>query len=1099
MQNKAGILLLFFLVFTSVSLHAQYNDNLFINSGDLIRQGAKLHEEGKYGEAIRLYKQIPRSDTNYADALYELGYSCSADSQYTSAVNYTLEGMRLFPHLKQKYTLVAANALDNTGKSADAIALYNSAVAGNPNAAILYFNRGITYYNLKDKEAARNDFEKCLLTDPYYSSAHYFRGVLYLEEAKLVPAVLAFKTYLLVAPDGKYKNKVITLLSSIARVTDEITGILSKNQQAGRDNFSPVQEILLSKIALDKQYQLKAALEDVIVRQLQVIDEQLRYIAADKSFAMQYYVPLYEKIFSENNFEPMIFTIFSGLELEKVTAWNKSNKKKSDNFITSAVEYLSLIRSTREPDKNKRTASTTYYLFEEGEFTGKGILTDKSKSLYTGSWNFYHLNGQVKARGRFNEAEEKQGEWQYFYETGKIKEKTNYINGKVNGLSEAWYENGNRWLVQHYADDELEGSQASYYYNGNMHILNNYKKGKKEGSQKEYNSKGYVYYTTSYSDDKENGQVITYFEGGQVKEEFAYQNDKKEGTYKSYFENGKTDTEGKFAADKKQGLWKSYYAGGAVKENTTYKNDEITGEFTMYYENGNLSRKGNYTRKKVDGKVEDFDDDGKLYSSALYDNGKLKEIVFYNKAGQVISSTTTRKGAANITFYTPEGIKESEGNYDKDGQRNGVFTEYFASGKVLSKAGYKQGLAEGVSTEYYFTGQTKAESNYTGDTENGESKGYHFSGKLKYHAWVINGELQQHRVFYNGMGDVTSREYYLDGELSGYLDFFNPGGKRSFEYRYKDGWVEEFNQFDSTGKLMCANKFEEGSGPVITKYNNGSILGQGTYNKYMLTGPYKFFYPDGSVSTSMFYKYNEADSFFKSYYPGGKIKAEGRYINGKKEGVWKTWFENGQLAEEESFVNGNLDGEDRVYKPDGKYDRIVNYKAGSIDGEYKIWGDSSKLAVILLYKRGIIKAYTYQGRDGKLIPPVKIEAQSGLLTAYYKNGTISAEFTFTDNEMQGIRNLYYSSGKPYLTGFKQFGFDDGLKKTYYPDGKIWKEENFILGARHGSRKTYYPGGKTESEEWYYDDEEHGIFRYFDEGGKLKQTRTYYYGDLQNIQ
>ena len=536
MQIKSSILFTLIVFIASVSLHAQQKDNLFINSGDLISQGTKLQDEGKNSEAIRLYQQIPRSDTGYADALYWLSYTCSADSQHAAAIDYAFEGMRLFPHLKKKYIPVAATVYEKMGKPADAVSLYSSAIVENPHSASLYLDRGITHYRAKNMVAASKDIEMSLLIDPYYSPAHFFRGTLYAAEGKLVPAVLAFKTYLLIDPGGKYYRAVINTLSAIARVTDEITDILSKNPGAGKDNFGPVQEIVVSKIALDKQYQLKAALEDVIVRQLQVIDEQLKYVEEDKSFAMQYYVPLYKKLFSEGNFEPMIFTLFSGLELEKVTAWNKNNKKKSENFINSAVEYLNLIRSTRELHKNKRDATAVYYTFEEGECSGKGILTNKAKSLYTGDWEFYHTNGQPKASGRFNESEEKTGVWQYFYETGKIKEKSNYLNGKVNGLLEAWYENGNRWLVQHYADGELDGTQTSYYYNDNVDIINNYKKGKKEGSQKEYNSKGYLYYSTNYTADKENGRVITFFEGGQVKEEYSIINGKKEGAYINYFE-----------------------------------------------------------------------------------------------------------------------------------------------------------------------------------------------------------------------------------------------------------------------------------------------------------------------------------------------------------------------------------------------------------------------------------------------------------------------------------------------------------------------------------------------------------------------------------
>src|SRR5262249_35809447 len=68
----------------SFLLPAQENNPL-INSGEIIKEAVKLHDEGKYKEAISLYKKINRSDTNYVFAMYELALSYSADSQYNAA------------------------------------------------------------------------------------------------------------------------------------------------------------------------------------------------------------------------------------------------------------------------------------------------------------------------------------------------------------------------------------------------------------------------------------------------------------------------------------------------------------------------------------------------------------------------------------------------------------------------------------------------------------------------------------------------------------------------------------------------------------------------------------------------------------------------------------------------------------------------------------------------------------------------------------------------------------------------------------------------------------------------------------------------------
>ena len=82
---KAFLSGLIFSLSICITLHAQKNEP--IASGDLIRKGSRLHDEGKYKEAINYYRQVPRNDTNYVLAQYELAYSLSSDSSYAEALS----------------------------------------------------------------------------------------------------------------------------------------------------------------------------------------------------------------------------------------------------------------------------------------------------------------------------------------------------------------------------------------------------------------------------------------------------------------------------------------------------------------------------------------------------------------------------------------------------------------------------------------------------------------------------------------------------------------------------------------------------------------------------------------------------------------------------------------------------------------------------------------------------------------------------------------------------------------------------------------------------------------------------------------------------
>ena len=55
---------LFLSLFFCLNSNAQTSQAF--NSGEIISKGSALHNEGKYKEAIRLYKQVPRTCSKYS-------------------------------------------------------------------------------------------------------------------------------------------------------------------------------------------------------------------------------------------------------------------------------------------------------------------------------------------------------------------------------------------------------------------------------------------------------------------------------------------------------------------------------------------------------------------------------------------------------------------------------------------------------------------------------------------------------------------------------------------------------------------------------------------------------------------------------------------------------------------------------------------------------------------------------------------------------------------------------------------------------------------------------------------------------------------------
>ena len=87
---------------------------------------------------------------------------------------------------------------------------------------------------------------------------------------------------------------------------------------------------------------------------------------------MQYYVPMFKTIWNNNQFEPMIFYAFSGLDIKNIKEYNQKEKKKIEAFSTTAVDYLSAIRESQELIVNKRPDAPQRLYVKDYIVSGKG-------------------------------------------------------------------------------------------------------------------------------------------------------------------------------------------------------------------------------------------------------------------------------------------------------------------------------------------------------------------------------------------------------------------------------------------------------------------------------------------------------------------------------------------------------------------------------------------------------------------------------------------------------------------------------------------------------------------------------------------------------
>lgn len=1097
MRNPSNLLVTAFLFFCA-STFAQ-NKIPLINSGEILVKGNKLHDDRKYKEAIDLYKQIDRSDTNYSKALYEICLSSYYDSSFVECKKYARLGLKLFPEDAPQWYLQIANAEDDLGNKDSAIAYYEKIISLNKYDYSNWFNRGVAFYKMKKYAEAKKSLQQCLLIYPYHASAHYYLGVISLEEGKPVQALLSFCSNLIINPENRYSGKSITALSAIAEAKDDVIKKANTAKKETGDDFELVQEILLSKASLDRNYKLKTSLEDHITRQIQVVLEKIEYNNTDNGFWMQYYVPLYKQIYDNNNFEAFTFYIFSAINNSMVKDYVKKNQKKIDGIVNQTIAYLTPIKETQVLNFEKRETAKERFLFNGKNVSGKGSWVPDNKDVkLVGPWEFYYANGTLRSKGSFNDAGNKTGDWVFYYSNGQLKETGVYANGEVNGVVNSWYSNGVKSAITNYKNDKVDGSLQQWYYNAAPRKTETYTNDKKNGLSKGYTNYGYPNYEGKFVDDLEEGLFTYYHSNGKVQYVINYTKGKSNGDYKKYYDNGVLQLEGSLTDDKKNGIWKEYHINGKIKSENNYVNNELDGECKDYFDNGQLLQKTNYSKGKVEGKSEDFDEDGKVFCESNYEKGRLKDIKFFDKTGTVISNTTTRRGAANLIFYDANGNKNSEGFFAKDGARNGKTNFFYRNGKISSDCEYKDGLLNGVKKTYFINGNLSEEINYVNDEEDGYYTQYYSNKIVKHEGWMVNDKKEGLHIDYDRFGKVYNKAYYLNGENNGYLEYYHPNGKIDYEQKYENGWVNHLTQFDTVGNVIEDIDMPQGNGKFTFKYYNGKPYIIGQYKNNHLHGEYKSLFFDGSTSYLTYYNQGSFDSTSKTFFYGGKLKSEGKYKLGVRVGSWKYYYENGQVYYIDNYKNGEIEGPCIMYNEDGTKDKELNYSNSQLDGAYKVYGENNQLAYQLNYHHNRIISYTYEGADGKLLPAKPVKNGTFNLVAFFKNGTKSAELDFEDDNVHGKRKLYFTNGKTYIDGARVMGSDEGSKKVYYVNGQLEKEEFYVSDELNGNIKTYYANGKLKSEENYYLGQLHGEAKYFDETGKLLQTRNYFYDLLQQV-
>lgn len=1080
-----------FSAFLPLRLSAQEKIK-WINSHDLLINGIKLFEDENYAGALEKFDLIDKNDSLYISAMSEKALTLMKLEKYQEAISVARDAIQSTDHPIPELYINLGSALDDSGDSLSAITVYEKGIELFPMNHYLLFNKAVTLYKCKQYDKSIAALKAVLNIAPKHAGTHYLLGTIAAEEGKTVLAMLSLDAFLMIEPNTTRSQNAISLLQSVA--TQKATNENAKGiKLSDGDDFSEIELLLSNKLALNKKYKVDTEVEQFdFIRQNHLLFEKLEYDANDKGFWMQFYVPFFKQLFEEDKFEGFSYFILLSVEddfIQGILKKNMSALKAFDTWWPDAWYKKHCIHSYT---LNGKKTEAQFWYSDYGRLSLIGNLNKTSKTeVLTGDYEAYNNNGTLRSKGKFNDSGLKTGECLYYNESGNLEEKINYVNNKADGKYTLYSPKGTVIRESNYSNGMLDGETKIYFIYGGLSEMKNYKADKLDGPYVSYYSNGQKEYEATYKADQLDGKVIKYFPDGKKEKESNYAMGKLTGTETEYYRNGQISSVINYVDGSPEGPYKTYHNNGKLHTEGGAKKGINAGLKKTYFADGTVSEIFNYDETgKLNGTKQVFDHDGKLYYEWDFVKGEITAYRYYDKNGSIINEGKRKLTKFPFTGYFEDGTKRFEGDYDGS-EQNGIWKYYDRYGNLSSEEPYLKGATNGLLKSYHQNGKLNYQVNYKAGLRDGYYEEYFPNGKMAEQGWYVDGEKEGYWKQYYANGNTQRSLYYVDDTQHGWQDYFDEKGKPESSYFMQFGRRLKAVDFDTAGMPYDTIDLEKENMVLTENHFNGAVYFVGEYKNGDANGSYKWYGASGQLSTECTFLDNQRDGFWKWYDINGKVYSEGNYDLGNTDGIWKDYWENGQVSYQRSYLMGSTEGEIIRHHKNGQTDMTGPYLDDLRNGTFQYYDELGELQIIKYFSNGKLIGYSYNGPDGKPVPMIPLVNGSATITAYFKNGKKSVEYTMEKGMFEGKYMEYFSTGKLYEESFYKNDELDGDRKVYYPTGKLRYEEHYNDGYETGLSSTYAEDGKLlETNTFYYGDR-YGERQIYNSTGKIAKTIFYY--------
>ncbi len=1088
-------LLLIFVLLSGSQIMAQVartKSNIkLINSRAQINKAIEYNDNKEYAKAEAIYAEIPKSDSLYSWALYERALTCYSNDKLDSAMVFCEEGLNLRTSKADFYSLLGS-IYDDKKMPQKGIEVFKEGLKQFPYNQMMHFNLAIVYFRIDSLNLAEKELIISAKLNPFHFGTQYYLGKVNETKGRIIETMMCYYMAILLKPT---RTDAVAQLEKFLNGESDIMSQAAKYPKIESEQipqFDLLEEIITSKIALSPKYKTKAKINDIIVKQGQILFDKLTYNPNVDNFYMSYYVPFFINIREKGYYEPFFFTLFSAYDNEKIQSWLKKKKKKHGKFIDNARDQIVLSRTVGLANL-KVEKDTIYYVFDENGFLNSfGHYSNSGLKVKTGEWTWIHHNGGLESKALYINGKE-EGHSISYNKEGIISVEVLMKDGTFNGDYKIYHDNGILKIKGTALNGKLDGKFTKYYSSGQPEEVAFLKNSKLNGIDSGFYLNGMVQYIVNYNNREVNGSVVKYFSNGAISEKSNYLNDKINGDYQSFYPDGSINRTGSYEKGKPVGKWKEFYPNGVLQsEYTLNSKSENTDTQRDYYADGKLEQEIIFNGSKSITTM--YAHSGKKYYKSLAENGKVESWEAYDVNGKIIDKGETLGKTLNYKLYNPQGFVVAEGQIVK-GKYEGTWNFYDSYGQKTEARCLKNNEVDGNDTLFFENGTVKAVKAYKKSLLDGYYEEYFLNGSLHKEGWYVDDNKQGMWKEYFIDGSLNTINYYANDDFQGWQDYFHPSGKLKEQSFFEFGHFASKILYDTLEKPYFKASIENGNGLYELPTMNGNSkeistnLVGGSFQ-----GEIKRYYPNGILKMAANYTNDRSNGTVQYFDEDGNLLQSVGNINGNMWGDY-VLYEAGVKSYEAKNLNNNTYGAVRWFYPNGKVECEYNYINDQVEGKGTYFAPDGQIMYVLNFENDAPVSYMYKDKSGNFVKPIALSKDTTHVVTYYQNGNKSADYYYYHGIKSGKCELFYPNGKLYNKYFRIGKENHGLSVEYYQNGKPRTEDNYYYGHLQGDSKTFYENGTLKSIEPYYYNLKHGIANYYDAKGNLTKTRKYYYGIL----